>query len=347
MSATAINRTKSHATLKYDKKATNATKLDHSPQGSFTRVPKPNDTSETPTKFNQNEQIPLVSEEALQLIQFCNHCSFELSVHSPESNTLSQKDENGHNKAMESSEQIEDIFPMVSLSSPSVLCEEELDNTYYPFITEPRGDCNVTLAKLNGGGYRTEPGAPRELHIKKCLRGKRMNGTLRKNSASLENAIRPVTATWNSWWEREYTLLLMNDDMATGCYTENQSREISVDHSTRKPYWHSARRKLQYPVLVPAKPSRLEHPSVMKSGSGKITCEALNKSEDKKSPQKCLIDLREKLTRKKMASIYANLRLIISIPFHKIIIQRKVGRNYKEGKREEGGKHRIFTGALQ
>jgi len=280
----------------------------------------------------------------------------------------------GNSDGFESSileEKLEDMYRTINLiSSPLDLCEEEVDNKHYPFIMEPRGDSNLTLAKLNGGGYHSEPGAPRELSVKKCLRGKRMNGTLRKNSASLENAIRPVTADWNSWWKKEYFICLKNDDMTLNSgetHNKDDSSKEGCSYSLKKtPHCPSSRKKL--PLFnTSSKPNptstQVKHLSrkcstsethYLQEEDGDKFVKKVNDSRREcevnplmgKSPQKNITDLREKLTRKKMASIYANFCLVISVPLRKLITDRQLKQSCKEEDASKGGKHRIFTGAI-
>ena len=326
---------------------------------------------------NKGNGMPHVSKEAMQLIQFCNHCSFELSVHSPERSKLKGQlstprdgkllqfgsSSDGFECSIQDGE-LEDVYRAIGLiSSLPDMCEEEVDNKYYPFITEPREDCNLTLAKLNGGGYHCEPGAPRELFVKKCLRGKRMNGILRKNSASLENAIRPVKSDWNSWWEKEYLMCLMNDDLSLHSVdNKDSSFKEGCSYSLKKARWSSSRKKLPFCNTAVKSTKSNASPTQDKDSSSSLDLHrpqeeedgdrSIKSQNDKRSGcegdplREKITDLREKLTRKKMASFYANFCLVISVPLCKLITVRQLKKCCKEEDMSKGGKHRIFTGAV-
>ena len=367
MSSGVADGTSSHSSLQYNGIATAPILFNYS-QESTNNIEgdiQGGQKSEAISNF-QKEKIPHVSEEAMQLIRFCNHCSFELLGHSNSSdrnqgstvNLDSSKDVKsikgiiGRKKLTGKSNDINKSSSSASLPAPC----EETDDKHYPFITEPKGDCNLTLAKLNDGGYHTEPGPPRELLVKKCPRGRR-NGSLRKSCASLESAIRPVTTDWNSWWEREYIICILNDDAfinSVECYIDENAPKEDCSRSTKK---HRPKKKLRSSFLTPIKDSKLgpltnSHIKVEKgkittltpakkdAGSTKNDNDSNGKSSTvskAKTPKKCPTESQS--TRTKVAGICKNVHLIISIPFHKLITERQFKKYYGEG-----GKQRILTG---
>lgn len=231
--------------------------------------------------------LPHVSEEAMQLIQFCNHCSFELG---PTANNCggnlkneleqrsAQKEPNisssdkkhfletsGHGFSCSGQS---DIYS--SPSPPMFQDMEEDDNKYYPFITRPTGDHNLALSQINGGTYHTEPGPPQELVIKKCPRGRKTKSSLCRSCKTLDDAIRPVVYDWNAWWEKEYIHCALNEEALINsvecqCEDEDCSENIPKESPQRASKTlttaSAIKKKLTPSFLTPMKDGKWASPS--------------------------------------------------------------------------------------
>lgn len=325
-------------------------------------------------RLRQSGASPHVSEEAMQLIQFCNHCSFEVS---PTANRCGRNSKNElvHRSAPQnepgfsSSDQQQTPGHHFSCSPHSNICscinnpsmptfqDIEDDNRYYPFITRPTGDHNLPLSQINSGSYYTEPGPPRELTIKKCPRGRKTNSSLCKGCKSLDDAIRPVVYDWNAWWEKEYIQCALNEESqinSVECWSDDiYNNKIPEGKRTIKtPTTASNRKKLNPSFLTPIMDGKLVSQSPIVQSKqcqgGKISIKTQNerdgkkgKGEDgKKGKGEAGIQNgdRSMSARKKMVSVCINLRLIVSIPFKKLITERQLKKYCGEG-----GKHRIGT----
>ena len=331
-------------------------------------------TSETSRFLNKQQfgvppLLPHASEETIQLIQFCNHCSFELGPTTHISALqnephLSPSDQctSGQNFACIAQSNICNC-------TNTVHDAEDDDNRYYPFITKPSGDHNLALSQINNSGsFYIEPGSPRELIIKKYPRGRRMKSSL---SMSLDNAIRPVVDDWNAWWKKEYIQCSLSDEALIS------SIECPCDDNTNNTISKEGPQRSRN-TLTQVSTSKISNPSFLtltKDGNwisplpgtqnkecreGKTSINTPNKKESIKGKGKadkwyhdhqdispevttltnCPVNQRDKImsTRNKVIRVYTSLCLIVSIPFRKLITERQLKKYCGEG-----GKYRIGT----
>lgn len=333
-------------------------------------------------------------EEAYQLVQFCNHCTFGLDGVPGNSKNpkelvstvpvpVDQTPPTGHGHLLPprhqstpaSCEKFNSRNKTVSRTSifgQSSLCERqdetEYKNLHYPFITPPNGERDIPLSQLNSGWYQLQPGPPKELRITRCRTPKRQS-EISKSCRDLDEAVRPVMYDWNGWWEAERVLCMMNEESYLN-YVECQSKEDTrktprknsskltkkstttttsfgkedpsfltptnkTGNKTGTPTSRTPRStkfeiKLSYGQSLVRKLRVQRHrdaaPSAKHSG-GKVSCSG--QCSDPSDPS----------TRRKVVEACRSLKLIVSIPFRKLVTERQM----KKYCGETGGKHRIPT----
>lgn len=316
-------------------------------------------------QFGSPPLLQNVSEEAMQLIQFCNHCSIDIgpAVHgsalqkepglsSSEQGTSSDHYSYGRSNICSCTNAFQDL--------------EDEGNKHYPFITRPTGDNNLALSQINSGTYFTEPGPPRELVVKKYPQGSKNKSSLYRSCVSLDDAIRPVVYDWNAWWEKEHIQCALSNETLLECrYDGNSNNKISEEgpQSSRKTLTPVSTRKMLNSTFLAPKDSKwvslLPSAQSKECQQGKTSGKSPNRKSKKgkgqpdkqypdqpgisplmRTPPNSPVDHRDKMTstRKKVVRVCANLRLIISIPFRKLITERQLKKYCGEG-----GKYHICT----
>ena len=319
---------------------------------------------------NVSPSLSHVSEEAMQLIQFCNHCTVDVGM---TANNGSGKSKNGQaqNSALQnlsSSEQrVSGKSSLSNVEPNTCICynhyksflfqgKKEVDSCY-PFITNSTGDQNLTLSQINSGVYFTEPGTPRELIIKKYPLCKKKKSSCGRIDNCLDAAIKPFLYDSNFWWKKEYTYYDLNEDIPFNCVRpqcDKDTGKISESDSQRI-------RKTVTPSSITEKdilslPATVEGDEQISSSNNNITKKSLrgkgmNKRKSHKGKikadscpdQHCAsLDIEipscSKVKRiptpTKFIEVCMNLCLIVSIPFRKLITDRQLKKYCEFGRKE-------------
>ncbi len=312
--------------------------------------------------------------EAFQLMQFCNHCNFnsgmdaskggvkrlrELASPAAQSQAPLQREnslsEHSQGNNGTSSQEILDKSPLDPKLAELLhenshhhqqQVEESQGSSYYPFITPPTGNRNISLFQLNSNGnYQLDPGPPKELKITKA--NPKSRGDPVKQHTSFDSAVRPVVYDWNGWWEAEHVLCMMNEESYVN-YIECKSEETIKKILEKKRQAHSNNNKAMLTTTM--SPDRWQRRSCshfgFRRGSGQnwVRRMKIRKpiSPTPPSPPPPPPP-REKLNHKS-AGRYCieppnrDLKLIVSIPFRQLITDRQMKKYCVAG-----AKHRIPT----
>lgn len=326
---------------------------------------------QTPRRSGDNSKNNSLCEEAYQLVQFCNHCTFGLEHSSHRTSSkdpgyqTQQNDPHCFATRNESSceRSVKDrMVPQPDhdeADHPSYIFQDNGvgEDSHYPFITPPSDDRDIALSQLNGNSYQLQPGTPRELNITKCQLQSRTD--VCKTCRSLDEAIRPVVYSWNGWWEVEHVLCMMNDESYMNyieCKSEEDITKILGKNSKRirkslnfaaAPSKHTSSDYLtpSSATASMSKPPRSDQRGVkrmyghswmrkFKAQRQSNTCTPDVKNPTCKSSSKEAESSGDPFSRSRVVDACRSLKLIVSIPFRKLITERQLKKYCGEG-----GKH--------
>ena len=334
-----------------------------------------------------------VSDKALQLVQFCNHCTFEIGTVQGVSKCNNQEGSvNGSpnpqlHEALPAmrEKQIENSLSrqnpgsqLVGLSRSYPCTFQDAEEAIYPFIAPPNACNNVTLSQLNGNLYNPQPGPPKELMVTKCVLPKRTD--LCRSCRSLDKAVQPVLYNWNSWWEAEHVHCVMNEESYMNCVecrceedikdllgkesrsNRNNSGELVTPRKNEAdPSFPSPNKFRKHTTMITsASTSHAEQnpiqttkdtPEAQKCesrGFSPLWLSKLKSPKSRSSPSdtkdsnqwniKVKSQHGDIFTKIKVVDAYKSLKLIVSIPFRRLVTERQLKKYCGEG-----GKHRILT----
>lgn len=316
-----------------------------------------------PRSLSENTSM---CEEAYQLVQFCNHCTFGLDSSNRETvepcdtpNVSCQSMSGLSTPNQGTSLKPKNRLTLQPMANQTLFCHEETDESHYPFITPLTGEQDVALSQLNDANYQCHPGPPKELIITKC-KPKSSKGELCRTCREMDEAIRPVVYDWNGWWEAEHVLCVMNEESYANyieCRSEEDIRNILARNfrSARKALKSPAKPldssyitpiKNPMPLLTPqSEPARRSQCGVkrvygqswikkLKAPRQGIALDDVRRSRCKSTGQ----EMSDPFTKSLVADACKSLKLIVSIPFRKLVTERQMKKYCGEG-----GKHRIPT----
>lgn len=313
-------------------------------------------------------------DEAYQLVQFCNHCSFsgledgrQLQPSSPavvypshQNEVSSAKNQPPRKKVASHMDDIETF-----LTGETAFAMETGQDAYYPFINPPTEDSDVALAKLNGfHDYCLNPGPPSELTITKCKpKPKHMS----RMCMELDKAIQPFVQDWNAIWVAERILRMINDDCLMN-FIQHQTGEDIKKFLARRKICKSlnvvttskeAAEDASSKTVGSSTKSAIEKPAGDTPKRPKRNYSSARKLELRESTSSPTVKKFKNTSAKTVMQTSAeeknNLSLTVSIPFRKLITERQMkkycgqqgGRSYGGrscgGKNRTGGKQRVST----
>ena len=338
----------------------------------YTNLPPKSLHNEVEKQSAVNVHSSNMSEEALQLVQFCNHCTFgfgsvqnisdssnnELSaINSPDAHqeipnsttpkTVTKNSQDDSNKQDQS----------IDLCQNSFFNEDD-EELSYPFITVPIGDQNMALSRLNSNNFKIEPGPPKELIVTKY----KLHGQpgICRSCRSLDEAVRPVVYDWNAWWDAEHVICMMNEESYMNyveCSVEEDIQKILMKNSrhTHNSEKKTAKKKVDSSYLMPiktvhdlsavqsAESSPNESPrtnNVGKNGNKSYAPNWMKKMKQNTTDIKTCTrkginaHTNDVITPKKVVDVCKSLKFIVSIKFQKLMTERQ-----KKKYCNEGGKH--------
>ena len=306
-------------------------------------------------------------DEAYQLVQFCNHCTLGLDS-SNTSVDMQSPDVSCHSTLNGYSTPNQLGTPMKPRATPlptgpgmndiQTLFSPEQEDRHYPFMVPPTSERDAVLSQLNDAGYQWHPGPPKELVITKC-KPQDSTSELCRTCTEMEEAIRPVVYNWNSWWEAENIVCMMNEELYTNyveCRSEEDMQRI-LGKSTRrirKVLKTSASGKTPdasyvtptknpVPVSGPvSEPVRRGSHGRLKRGCGQNWMKKYKAQRTLTIGSSCgkpsLKEPGDPCGKSLVVDACKSLKLIVSIPFRKLITERQLKKYCGEG-----GKHRIPT----
>lgn len=258
-----------------------------------------------------------------------------------------------------------------SNSAAALFCPDEED-PHYPFIVPPTNDRDVSLSQLNHATYHCHLGPPKELTVTKCKPRTSRGGDLCRACREMDEAVRPVVYDWNGWWEAEHVLCTLNEESYTNCVecrSEEDIRGLLSKNSRRirqallrppaKPLDSSYVTPIKHPipsVMAASEPTRrsqcgprngqrwrkklkLQRQSSVRDGSGEAPADTRSRARSGGCKAASVKDAGDSASTKSLVSdACKSLKLIVSIPFRKLITERQMKKYCGEG-----GKHRIPT----
>lgn len=249
------------------------------------------------------------------------------------------------------------VTPQPAANCNQTLFRQEKDEAHYPFIVPPTSG-DIALSQLNDASYQCHPGPPKELIITKC-KPQSSRGELCKTCREMDQAVRPVVYDWNGWWEAEHVLCMMNEESHANyveCRSEEDIRSILAKNSRRirknlkspgKPLDSSyiTPTKNPMPTLTPlSEPAGHSQRGIKRvCGLKKLkmlrqsaTSDEMRRSSRKSSSKETTAG--DPFTKSLVVDACKSLKLIVSIPFRKLITERQMKKYCGEG-----GKYRIPT----
>ncbi len=321
----------------------------HSPPPRIPKDVNATNSLETYSEGEKSLQSQVVSEEALQLVQFCNHCTFGLNPVQKLNSQSAQVEE-----ASKSQNELNQPF---NQRSPCIMHDED-ENQIYPFIATPVGHQNLSLSQLNNTGFQSAtPGPPKELTITKPKLLDKVDTTACTPQKSLDEAVRPIVYDWNSWWKEKRVVCMMNEESYLNyveCKCKKDIRKILEKNSKRtKKTLVLSKKKDSLPAKDGNKSTEMTASSTKSSPVAehvgykrKMNRPGLlppsfdfknTDSFDSKEMDVCSSDDNtHPHSSSRLADICKNLKLIVSIQFCRLVTERQMKKYCWKG-----GKHRI------